>query len=281
MYGDQKLLIEENDIMALTEMGFTKTQAKLYLSLLQSGTIDAQSLSKKNAIPSQVTYRTLGELQQKGLVEKNLGLPQKYRALPLPDGLSVMISNKIDEYAKAVEKSKELLNKFCMIEKTVDTSDYYIDFFKGKALMAKRYAAARQNAKHTVDICTTFQRWPSLTSLVSEHVEEDLKRAIKYRAILDQPKTGWTLEKELWPIILNPNYKIRVIKDKPKINTLIFDDREAGFVYYPCKPVDESPMVYTNHPSLVTSFHEYFEKVWATAEDLDIKAIIEKNKINR
>jgi sugar-specific transcriptional regulator TrmB len=264
--------------MALTEIGFTKTQAKLYLSLLQMGAIDAQNLSKKSDVPSQVTYRTLGELQQKGLVEKTMGLPQTYRALPLPDGLSVMISTKVDEYAKAVEKSKELLEKFCKLEETVDPSDYYIDFFKGKALMAKRYEAACKNTRHTVDICTTFQRWTYLTSLVSEQVKDNLQRGIKYRIIFDKPKFDCCLEKELWPIILDPNYKIGVVNEKPKINSLIFDDRVAGFVYYPGKPVAESPMVYTNHPSLVISFHEYFEKVWGKAEEIDVKGIIEKSR---
>lgn len=269
------MLVGENDIVALTEIGFTKTQAKLYLSILQMGATDAQSLSKKTDVPSQVTYRTLGELQQKGLVEKTIGLPQTYRALPLPDGLSVMISSKVDEYAKAVEKSKELLEKFCKLEETVDPSDYYIDFFKGKALMAKRYSAACQSTRHTVDVCSTFQRWPALTSLVCEQVKDDLQRGIKYRIILDKPKNEWHIEKELWPIILHPNYKIGVIPDKPKVNSIIFDDRVAGFVYYPGEAIAESPLVYTNHPSLVVSFHEYFEKVWAKAEELDVKAIIE------
>ena len=212
------MTVEQSDVIALMEIGFTKTQAKLYLTLLKLGITDTPSLSKKTGVPSQVTYRTLGELQQKGLVEKIIGIPQKYRAAPFSDGLSVMVNAKAKDYENAIEKSKELLQRFyANDQKTSSISDYFLNIFEGKALMANRYNRASRNAQHTIEVCTTFQRWSILVLLVLEQIEEDLARGIKYRVILDKPKE-WRFPSESWPILLNPNYQVRVAKDKLKTN---------------------------------------------------------------
>jgi sugar-specific transcriptional regulator TrmB len=46
-------------------MGFTKIQAKLYLTLLKREETSARALSEETSIPRIEVYRTLGELEKK------------------------------------------------------------------------------------------------------------------------------------------------------------------------------------------------------------------------
>ena len=64
------MFLAEEDIQFLTDIGFTKTQAKLYLTLIKLGQTDGNSLGKSAEVPRQIVYRTLDELQNMGLIEK-------------------------------------------------------------------------------------------------------------------------------------------------------------------------------------------------------------------
>jgi sugar-specific transcriptional regulator TrmB len=106
------LSIQEEDIRLLVQMGFTETQAKLYLALINIGKTDVKTLAKQAKVPRQAAYRTLGELQEKGVVERIISLPQEYKAIPPQDGLTIMIKLKEHEYAEIVEKAGRFLVKF-------------------------------------------------------------------------------------------------------------------------------------------------------------------------
>jgi sugar-specific transcriptional regulator TrmB len=80
------MFIEEDEIRLLEDVGFTKTQAKLYMTLLGFEETDGRTISAKAKIPRQEVYRTLDELEKKGLVEKVISSPYKFKATPLDLG---------------------------------------------------------------------------------------------------------------------------------------------------------------------------------------------------
>ena len=102
---------EKDSINLLIQVGFTETQAKLYLTLINLGKTDAKTLSKQANVPRQATYRALGELQEKGLVEKIISLPQEYKAVPLQDGLAIMVKEKANAYQKMTTEVRDFLGK--------------------------------------------------------------------------------------------------------------------------------------------------------------------------
>ncbi len=268
--------LSEEDILLLTQIGFTKTQAKLYLCLIKIGTTDTQNLSKQADVPSQITYRTLGELQKKGIVEKIIGLPQKYKALPIQDGLSIILGAKANEYAATVEKTKEFLLKFdATKEKETETQDYKISVIEGKETIFKRSRNAHINAQQFVDSCSTFQRWIQVATEVQDVIKRAQDRGVRYRIIIEKPNGEMVFPKEVWSTLSHPNNQVRVVCNQLKMNAAIFDGKEASVNFYPSKSLAESPMIWTNHPTLIIGFQDHFEKVWETAEELDIKKIIQ------
>jgi sugar-specific transcriptional regulator TrmB len=62
----------ENGGELLMRIGLTKSQVELYLFLLKLGEIGRKTLLEKAHLPSEQVFRILGELQEIGLVEKNL-----------------------------------------------------------------------------------------------------------------------------------------------------------------------------------------------------------------
>ena len=70
--------VSEKTRRALKEFGLTDYEAKVYVSLVESGTQTASELSKTASIPYSKIYEILGNLERKGWVESEQGRPSKY-----------------------------------------------------------------------------------------------------------------------------------------------------------------------------------------------------------
>lgn len=70
--------VSEKTRKALKEFGLTEYEAKVYVSLVESGTQAASELSRTSSIPYSKIYEILGNLERKGWVETEQGRPSKY-----------------------------------------------------------------------------------------------------------------------------------------------------------------------------------------------------------
>src|SRR5260370_3125937 len=76
---DQRIMsVSEKTRKALKEFGLTDYEAKVYVSLVESGTQAASELSRTASIPYSKIYEILGNLERKGWVETEQGRPSKY-----------------------------------------------------------------------------------------------------------------------------------------------------------------------------------------------------------
>src|SRR6266536_3801679 len=74
--------VSEKTRRALKEFGLTEYEAKVYVSLVESGTQAASELSSTASIPYSKIYEILGNLERKGWVETQQGRPSKYFPKP-------------------------------------------------------------------------------------------------------------------------------------------------------------------------------------------------------
>src|SRR5260370_2116056 len=74
----ESMSVSEKTRRALKEFGLTDYEAKVYVSLVESGTQTASELSKTASIPYSKIYEILGNLERKGWVETEQGRPSKY-----------------------------------------------------------------------------------------------------------------------------------------------------------------------------------------------------------
>jgi len=266
--------LEEDSVKLLMQVGFTEAQAKIYLTLCSMGQTDAKTLAKQASIPRQAVYRTLDELHEKGIVEKIIAIPQEYRAIPLHDGLSIMIGYKAKEYANIAEKAKEFLGRYeeqTLLQQTKE--EYSISIIESKDAIINKIRNITEACTSKVWVCQTLQRWIQVNVCLSETKEEALRRGVKYRIILAQPEGEISFPKDLKPLLSHPNYQVKVT-NRLQINASLHDDKYGCFSFYPSKSLSESPVIVTNHPSLLIGFKDHFENVWSSSKKIDLKAKI-------
>jgi hypothetical protein len=121
--------------------------------------------------------------------------------------------------------------------------------------------------KYTVDCCTTLERWTKVGDETAQAIKKALGRGAKYRTVLDNGE-NIHFTKQMSALVLDKNFQVRLAKKPLEINVAIFDSKEASLNFYPSKGLSESPMIWTNHPSLLVSFQTQFEKDWASSEQI-------------
>src|SRR5690554_3980552 len=103
------VMLEEVEV--LMSLGLTGRQARVYLSLLKIGNGKAKTIADISLVNRQEIYRILDDLQQMGLIRKNITTPTTFTATPLSDIAKVLLTQKTVELSSVRQKTKQLIKK--------------------------------------------------------------------------------------------------------------------------------------------------------------------------
>jgi HTH-type transcriptional regulator, sugar sensing transcriptional regulator len=70
--------ISDKSRKAMESLGLTSYEIKVYLSLLEAGSMTASNISKKSGVPYSKIYEVLNSLEDKGWLESDSSRPQKF-----------------------------------------------------------------------------------------------------------------------------------------------------------------------------------------------------------
>ena len=118
------------DFRMLEEIGLTKSEAKVYVALLETGTSTTWNIIRKSGVASSKVYELLSKLAEKGLVTEHIEANTKYFSAVSPERLKDYLGEKKSEIDR---KEKELLSilpslKLMFNEKQEETR---VEVFKG------------------------------------------------------------------------------------------------------------------------------------------------------
>ncbi|MCW4028357.1 MAG: helix-turn-helix domain-containing protein [Candidatus Bathyarchaeota archaeon] len=254
---------KETGTQVLTDLGLTVTQAKLYLALLEIGESKAGALSQSIGLPRSEVYRTLSELQQKGLVEKEVRFPNLFIAIPLVIGLQSLLTSKVNQCTELKKSVKTFLQKGSSFSDNIQGLDEYkIRIIEGKERILKEKSRQNHNAQYSVRILSTLPSWLQIVECCIKDYEAALSRGVEYRVIIEHLESISKLPKQVRSLLEKPNFKLVSFEAPLKSNGTVFDENEALINFFPGKPLFESPLICTNHPSLISMLADQFEKTW-------------------
>lgn len=254
---------DDEDLNLLTQVGFTKTQAKLYLALLKLGKIDGKTLSKNANTPRTVVYRTLDELQKMGLVEKEVIVPYKFKATPLKQGLQILMAQKLQQYEESRAKTEKLLLKNPdYSEEPFQEDEYKFNIIQGKERIIQKIHSHHNNVQQTVCIISTSSRWLQIIHYCLESHINALKRGVKYRVVVEKTQQKIEFSADVQSLLAEPNFELKLTPSSPPTNMAIFDNKEAAFNVYPSKLIAESPIIWTNNPGFLAMCQDHFKRLW-------------------
>lgn len=203
-------------------------------------------------------------LQQVGLVEKILGTPIKYRALPLKRAVEMLFRNKTRQYQELQLETKHLLKKSEAIPAAFEATHEFVLIPENEAHV-RRIDQAHANARTSIHTMMTYVGEPSLHDL-PESLQEAIARGVKVKVISNKPqeKNPSMPHKSVWT--KKGSYEVRY-SDKPLPVMFASVDQKEVFIATNPKPNPlASGALWTNNPCLITIIEDYFKRTWKKAK---------------
>jgi len=272
-----------NEILEeLTKYGMTKNQALVYVTLVSIGKASVKRISQVSGIRREEVYRLLPELEKIGLIERILGKPNKFRAIPPEKGISILISRLKEEFNQKMEnllrKKDELsmlLSKIAatkhLIHEDTKVSEFVL-IYNFKNTLQKAIEMIEKAEKEILAIIPEEDLfYLANLGLLKEFVKLLKKKSIKSKVIIFLGKfkdsTYNLLKKKLSN--LGKNVKVKV-SEKVVLSLFISDNNEALISIPERSGRSVHPDLWTDNREYVKKMRLLFEDHWLNSIDAQI-----------
>src|SRR5207302_7066855 len=118
---------------ALERVGLGRYEALVFVNLSRAGAVTAREVARASGVNRVQTYRALGGLEARGLVEVTLDRPRRYSARALHDVFDMIAEEKRSELEKLDEVRKTLLEAWPRLSgRTRDRPSGRLQVIKGR-----------------------------------------------------------------------------------------------------------------------------------------------------
>jgi sugar-specific transcriptional regulator TrmB len=272
-------------VETLINLGLTVLQAKVYLTLAKLGTSTGRATAKEAKVAPQDVYRVLTELQETGLAEKIIAKPNKYQAMPLDQGLSMLLERRNDQ-TERLKKSVSAVSRLFPASYKETQKNETGDF----VLVAKdepiRNKATRmfETAHLSLDLMNEINEGMTAHDNLCNLEVKLLKKGGKIRDILCKETPNFQIAKSCSALLQRyPDFQVRYLNYAPA-KVIIKDGKEALVSTKTKAKTFQQPFLWTDNPTLVQIIQQWYNEVWQKSSQENIslhlptRAIEAKNK---
>lgn len=257
----------EEVIQTLIDLGLTVLQARVYLTLVKSGRATIKTIAKTSKIDRADVYRIVAKLQNLGLAKKEITSPVVYKATPINDGVTFLLSRKTEKISDLQKKAKELLNNFQESNLNVpfQEEDSQFQIISEKNLLYKTLDEKNRAVQKTLDVAGKWEGTRGI--LCSDELEVfkgALARGVKIRWVTENHEKDKMWMKVMLILQKSPLFEMRYFVPPIPLQTAIYDEKEVT-MYIASAPDDEVTSMWSNNIKFVRVVGTYYEEIWNSA----------------
>ena len=254
--------VTNNIVAELQEYGLTRNEARVLVFLSKTGPSKASEVARAVQINRTETYRTIRNLQHRGLVEATLERPVRFQSASFSKCLQILIDERKAKLRILEQRGEDLRHQFEMMR--IEPVSHEVERFQvveGRLRIEQRllnmYTQAR---KSVMTVLSASEVVRADTSGLFDILTEAVKTGLKVRAI-----TAITQSNVAVITRLRETIEIRHLdmKAKPIPRVSIIDDNEAIFEI---TTTDETPSgevaLWINSRAFVRNLQAYFAEMW-------------------
>lgn len=260
----------ELDMNILAALGLSSRQAKIYLTILCTGSVPVGQISKIVKIHREDIYRAVPKLEELGLVETLLGKPIQIRPLPIEKALYRLIQRAQDSVDASMANLKHNASEFLSRHRENGTQPHLsktADFIllKDRTQILTKMGEMLNSAEKEVDAIFSVGEATNFLSVFEDSFHETGKKAVQARLLTR--RTAW--KHQTWEPLKRhlqafSNLEFRVTDDIQG-HCIIIDKREALSETAFSEKIGENPSLWTDSESLVALMKLSFENIWEKA----------------
>ncbi len=250
----------------LEQLGLTKTEAKVYLCLLDQSPLPAAAIADLAGTSRSSVYLVLRSLVAKGLIDAGAGYSSRYHAAPPHRALNGLIERNKAELAARERHVEQALPELTeLYEQNQDATGELVEILRTPTLIGERFDRLQSESKETIDVVV---RGPIQVGGSNEAELAALKRGVRVRGIYDrnvlvEPSVerhlgAWTTGGEL----------ARLYPGELPMKCVIFD---SNTVLMPliAPGVNGLIAIIVRNPELAATLTFLFETLWERSEPLE------------
>lgn len=259
--------IYEQIASTFKELGLGIVHTRLYIVLAQSGTSTARLIAKNAKVAPQDVYRLLNELADLGLVEIVIDKPTRYSALPLSDGLNLLLKRRKDNIVsleKTIHQISELTSPLSA------SSDQRVGEFvliPEKEPIDRMVTKIFSTARKSVDMMNNY---PEVLIGHEKHFEEKCKaldNGVVIREIVCSQDTSlpryFTVFQKKYQ-----NLKMKKVETPAPAILMIKDNSDLFFATSTKLETLSQPFLWSNNSVLLSVFRQWYDNLWDSSMDL-------------
>jgi sugar-specific transcriptional regulator TrmB len=258
----------EEIVDQLIEYGLSNNEAKVVTFLAKRGAERASVAARGLRLNRTETYRTLRNLQRRGLVEASLEQPVRFQAASFSRCLEILLTEQKNKLAALEERAAVLERSFETLD--VETGAPAFERFQvieGKARIGQRLLFMCENSKLQIDlVMDPTDLAGSSGNAGLETLSMLAKRGRKIRVITNIGSGTVRFVELFQPLIA---FRHSDLTQRPMVRVSIIDDTEALFGIGSTEDTDgrgsEQIALWISSRPFVRSLRAYFNETWSGA----------------
>jgi len=266
--------MQDEIIDKLVSFGLTVNQAKVYLSIVQSGTTSVNRISKDTKLHRQDIYKMLPKLEKLGLITKTIDMPFMVNAVPIETGLHdllLMFKQKSEENLSSLECNvRDLIEQ--VKTKPSEDQDTKLTLLTTDKAIKNREDLSFRNTTNSVDFILDEEMLnTAVIRYVCEHLQTSTKNGVEIRLIVEASECSNLIKRCLAKINCGNNcFTAKIALHTRSKNYQIFDNRELC-ISTQQKTESEFPCIlWTNDENIIIIYKDHFAKVWEEAKLINL-----------
>ena len=258
----------EEIVSQLVDYGLSKNEARVITFLAKRGAERASLTARALKLNRTETYRTLRNLQRRGLVEASLEQPVRFQAAPFSRCLELLIAERKNKIAALEERSALLERAFGDL--SVETAAPAFERFQvleGRTKVGQKLLFMCESSKLQID---SIMGYSGLAGASGHTFLETLaalaKRGRKIRVITDINASTARLVEPFQNLI---SFRHLELARSPVPRVSIIDDTEALFAIGGVEEIanqgPEQATLWISSRSFVRNLRAYFNEMWSSA----------------
>lgn len=275
---------EEKLRNVLRSFGATEKEAETYIFLAKHGILKGGEIAKRTKTHKGLTYRILGNLQRKGLVEATLEAPARFAAVPFEAVLDLNIKIRQEETARIEAQKIDLLDYWKNISKTAPEQalERFAVIEGSHKIYPKICQMTKETKNHlsavsTVSLLLRAERFGLFETILAHPP----RREIQFRFLTDLSLQNLRVVKNF--LKNAPKAKFNLKARNPQLGLqlaprmVIRDTEEIIFFITPGQDTysvgQDEVCLWTNSKELVHAFTAVFDDLWQNSTDIGEKIL--------
>lgn len=251
-----------DEVAVLASLGLTGRQARVYLALLKTGELKAKAVAEIALVNRQEVYRILDSLQHLGLIQQNIDAPTSFTAIPIAEGVRLLLQQKASELTLMSKKANWLTKKLSLLPIVFPTATAVVpkqcfgEVAEGDR--GKKYLQAIQETQSAIEAVTSWLRFKQQSFLFETQLKNLLKKDINLNVITEKPANHHLPKWVSTALSKYPNFNLKTQLNTPLVSVTLFDHTQAAIAFNPNTPITRGPTLWTTHPALTTLCQAYY-----------------------